>query len=172
MIAKRKRLYGRIFLGLTLALIVFLFAITLIRIKHNKIIAKQIKNIPELKILRVNENDENWLGSEHQIIIIFYNSTCQNCHYEIESIRENLTSFNNANLLFISDESKEKIAAFSKMSKLNNRDNIWWLKMQPEDVYKNFGNISIPHILIYSKEGQLLKEYKGVTKVDVLLEYL
>jgi thioredoxin-related protein len=168
----RKRLLGRIFYTLVLSLILIFVTITINKIQQNELIAKQIENIPLLKAQQVYINDKKWDGLGHQIIIIFYNSSCHICHYEIEAINENISSFNGVYLLFISDESIEQITDFGRQYKLNNRDNIWWLKMQPNDVYETFGDIGTPHIWIYNKEGHLVKEFKGSTKIDALLEYL
>ena len=158
-------------LAITVIFIIFIIAITK-SVMHNRSIAEKKQIIPFLTVETINGNNKDWFDKKKKVIIIFFNSLCQSCIFEVDNIKQNISLFYDVNLIFISDESKQAIHAFSKISSLRNRENIWWLKMQPEDVYKTFGSIGIPHIWIYDKDGKLVKEFRGLTRAETLLKWL
>ncbi|MFM7853102.1 MAG: hypothetical protein ACKO96_14580 [Flammeovirgaceae bacterium] len=45
-------------------------------------------------------------------------------------------------------------------------------KINTEVVFDTFGSVSIPHIFIYDNEHKLIKEFKGETKMEAILQYL
>ena len=171
MIKLDKSLYGILFVAITGSLSIIFVAFTIKRLNQNRQIDKNVENIPEINSQTINPNKSSWANSGSQVILVFYNSSCQNCRYEIEAIEKNLDSFKNINLLFISDEPKETINIFSRKFLLRDMNTVWWLKMEPEDVYKTFGDTGIPHIWIYNKEGELIKEFRGPTRVEAILEW-
>ncbi len=154
-------------------LLFFLVSKTIDKIRHKERIAQKIKTFPALSVIAIGHNDlADWKNAGNPTVIIFFNSGCEHCQYEVGSIAQALAAFKETNLLFISDESVEKITAFSRQYKLNDKPGVWWLKMEPEEVYNTFGNIGVPHIWIYNKEGKLIKEFKGETKVEAILQWL
>jgi len=170
MVSKRKILLSFILIAVLGALF-FLVANTITKLQHQKQVAGQLKTIPYLPVTTIG-SDKDWNGASGPVIIIFFNSGCEHCQNEAGAIQQNLSAFAETNLWFVSDEAEEKIAAFSREFQLDAKENVWWLKMQPEDVYKTFGPIMVPHIWIYSKDGQLVKEFKGETKVEAILAWL
>jgi hypothetical protein len=53
-----------------------------------------------------------------------------------------------------------------------NTQNIKFLKINRDNVFENFGPLSTPHILIYNEDSKLVKEFKGETKIEAILQYL
>ncbi len=156
-----------------LGLVAFLITKTIAKINHKKEVTEQLATIPELPVEIIGTNKKpTWEHSNVATIILFFNSECNHCQYEAQDIQSKLDAFKNTNLLFVSEEPTDKIQAFSNTYKLDNQPNIWWLKMKPEYVYNTFGTIGVPHIWVYNKEGMLVKEFRGETKVEALLEWL
>ncbi len=143
------------------------------KLNYKQQVAKQLASMPALPVEPVGKaKNTGWQNTTTPTVILFFNSECGHCQNEATAIQERLEDFSNANLLFVSDEEATQIEEFSKTYKLDNKLNIWWLKMRPADVYNTFGNIGVPHIWVYNKENKLVKEFKGETKVEVLLEWL
>lgn len=103
------------------------------------------------------------------VVLVLFNSTCEHCQYELGQIKENIANFNEVELVLLSSESiatiKQVAEAFESVSNVN------FVKINPEDVYENFGTVRFPTILIYSTTGKLLKEFKGETKIEAILQY-
>ena len=170
---RNRKVIISILIASILGLIIFLITKTATKLKHKDRIAKQIKTFPYLAVKSVSPNNyDGWKKLDKTTIIIFFNSSCEHCQYEANEIQQRIKDFAGTNLLFISEESEEKIFAFSKEYQMNNTKNIWWLMMKPEDVYETFGAIGVPHIWIYNKDEQLVKEFKGETKAEAILEWL
>lgn len=162
-----------IVLAVIIGLIGFMIYKSIIKINHKKEVTEQLATIPELQVVVIDPNKNmGWKNTANPVIILFFNSECEHCQYEAKAIQERLEAFENVDLLFVSEEVEGKIRAFSKEYKLDNKPNIWWLKMEAKDVYNSFGNIGVPHIWVYTKEGKLVKEFRGETKVEALLECL
>jgi len=168
-----KKVIISIIITSVLGLLIFLVTKTVIKLKHKERIATQIKILPHLPVKAIGSNKvEEWSKSGKVTIIIFFNSGCEHCQYETTSIAQEILSFTGINLLFISDESEKEIGTFSRVYKLDNNPEVWWLKMKPDDVYNTFGNIGVPHIWLYDEDGKLVKEFKGETRVEAILEWL
>ena len=156
-----------------LGLLSFLITKTVRLLRQKEMHTEELKTFPDLLVQNTAiRQQEDWRELSKTTIIIFFNSNCEHCQYEARAIAQNISAFTKAHLLFISEESKKSIIAFSTIHKLDSSDGVWWLKMQSDDVYKTFGPISVPHIWIYNKQGQLVKEFSGETKVEAILEWL
>ena len=172
MAKNRKILIGTV-LAIVTSMLIFLITKTVIKLNHREKISEQTKTLQYLSLRSVGSNKlVDWSKLRKSTVLIFFNSGCEHCQYEVSAIQKELIGFEGVNLLFISEESEEKIIAFSKKYQLDNKENILWLIINPEDVYETFGAISVPHIWIYNNEGILIKEFKGETKVEAILEWL
>lgn len=103
------------------------------------------------------------------VVFILYNSTCEHCQYELSQINAEINSFNDIELVFLSSEPIPAIKQ-SALPFEGNR-NVNFVKINPEDVFANFGTVRYPTILIYGTNGKLIKEFKGETKVEAILKY-
>lgn len=103
------------------------------------------------------------------VVLVLFNSTCEHCQYELGQINESIANFNEVELVFVSSESiatiKQVAAAFASESNVN------FVRISPEHVYENFGTVRYPTILIYNANGNLIKEFKGETKIEAILQY-
>ena len=171
--SRNRKTIGWIVIIGVLSLLISLVTKTISNLKQKEKIAEQLKTVPPLSVQAIGIHKiEDWGNSGKTTVIIFFNSSCEHCQYEANEIQQRIKDFAGTNLLFISEESEEKIIAFSKKYQLDNKENILWLIINPEDVYETFGAISVPHIWIYNNEGILIKEFKGETKVEAILEWL
>ncbi len=55
---------------------------------------------------------------------------------------------------------------------LSDLGNIRFTKINQDEAYETFGSLAVPQIFIYGADGILIKEFKGETKIDVVLQYL
>ncbi|MBX2901447.1 MAG: redoxin domain-containing protein [Cyclobacteriaceae bacterium] len=103
------------------------------------------------------------------VVLVLFNSTCEHCQYELGQIKEQIADFNQVELVFLSSEpiavTKHVAASFKPTA------NVDFVKINPENVYENFGTVRYPTILIYNAAGKLVKEFKGETKIEAILQY-
>lgn len=142
------------------------------KIEYKSSVAKQMKTLPEFSFETMDDKEfsNNDIQKNKAIVFIYFNSECMYCQLEIESIQSNIEEFKEAQLLFVSEESKEAIQAFAQEYQLNTYDYVTFLSDKEEDFSTHFGATSVPYILIYSPDQKLIKKNKGILKVDHILE--
>lgn len=129
----------------------------------------RIESIPSRATLFDLDSARVVFPAAKPVAVIIFNSTCQHCQYELAQIKAAINSFNNIELVFLSSE---PILAIKKVALLfESHRNVNFIKINPEDVYDNFGTVRYPTILIYGTNGKLIKEFKGETKVEAILRY-
>jgi thioredoxin-related protein len=154
--------------------IVFTLALVMVYIiiekqTEKKEIQTKIQSIPVTVNLFSLDSTRFSFPEAKPIVMVLFNSTCEHCQYELNQINERIEDFNELDLVFLSSEPvaaiKQAAAPFESVG------NATFIKINPEDVYENFGTIRFPTILIYNAQGKLVKEFKGETKIEAILQY-
>jgi peroxiredoxin len=145
-----------------------------IKAKEKNKISKQLQTIPkfELKTLYNISFSNADLKQNTSTIFIYFNSDCDFCHHEAESISQNLEKFKNVQFIFVSFEETEAIKKFAELYKLNNQENIVFLEDKKGDFSIQFNANSIPYILIYNQKNELVKKHKGQLNANGILRAL
>ena len=144
------------------------------KINHKKQIAENIKTMPVFSY----ENAKGGFFSNENIIankatlFIYYNSDCEFCNEEAKMIQENRAKFSNVQLVFISNETPKEIIAFAKTHKLNTYDTITFLSDRKMSFRTTFDVKSLPCLVLYDKNKQLIEKIKGQIKAETLLKKL
>jgi peroxiredoxin len=107
-----------------------------------------------------------------KVIIIIYFPDCDHCEREATEIRNNIKAFDSYDLWFLSTAEFPDIQKFSVDYKFADQANVHFAKIQPKDVYGNFGAIPTPSVYIYSESKKLIREIKGETPIANILMYL
>lgn len=157
--------------GITIvfALAVFMVYSTLEQQTAKKLVQTKIQSTPVNVNLFTLDSTRFIFPLAKPVVFILYNSTCEHCQYELSQINAEINSFNNIELVFLSSEPIPAIKQ-SALPFEGNR-NVNFVKINPEDVFANFGTVRYPTILIYGTNGKLIKEFKGETKVEAILKY-
>ncbi|QMU64571.1 MAG: redoxin domain-containing protein [Flavobacteriaceae bacterium] len=146
----------------------------IIKSKEKNEIAKQIQTIPkfELKTLENISFTNSNLQTNISTIFIYFNSECDFCHHEAESISQNKNKFKKVQFIFVSTENIDTIKQFSEKHKLNNQSNITFLYDSDYHFTNKFDAQSIPYILIYNKNKELIKKHNGQINANGILRVL
>ncbi|GFD83795.1 hypothetical protein KUL118_66570 [Tenacibaculum sp. KUL118] len=164
----------KLVIGIVLVtIVIFLGYKITTKLNHKKEVAERIKTIPNFSFTTLN--GENFTQNNLQnkpTVFVYFNSECDYCQSEATKIQESLQDFKNVQLVFVSYEKKEQIIQFAKSYKLDNQKNVTFL----EDTEAKFATIfdvnSIPYIVVYNKNQELLQKFKGATKIDNILKVL
>ncbi|AOR27661.1 redoxin [Formosa sp. Hel1_33_131] len=146
----------------------------IIKAKEKKAIAEQLQTIPEFEFFTLEQQPftKADLKPNLNAIFIYFNSDCDFCHYEAQNISDNLDSFKNVQFVFVSTESIEVIQNFSKQYNFYNQQNITFLYDNNSLFSSQFDATSIPYVLIYDKNQELIKKHKGQLNVKGVLRAL
>ena len=169
---KRILFFGFAFLMFFLASLVFVKFVKQLNIKNR--IVEQMVSIPQFEFLTLDStlftNDS--LYPWETVIFIHFNTNCDYCIYETEQLVLFAEQIKSARVLLISEEDLCQIKKFREELNLERFPFIELLK-DPGNLYYNyFGTAMMPSIILYSKKGFLIKEFKGETKIETLLKYI
>ncbi|WP_310555267.1 redoxin domain-containing protein [Flavobacterium sp.] len=157
-----------------LSLLVFIGYKVSNKINHKKEIAERIKTMPsfEYKTLENSTFNNDNLSKNKATVFIYFNTECDFCNEEAIMIKQNINKFNSVQLLFISFENTEKIKVFAQKHKLLGYDNVTFIFDSKATFSSTFDVKSIPSLVIYDNNKQLIKILKGQTKINKIIRLL
>lgn len=106
------------------------------------------------------------------VVFIYFNTECEYCFYETKDITSHKKQFKETMFLFISKEPIENIANFAKEQGLEGNDSFLFLHDKTDTFAKTFNAPSIPYILIYGKDKELLARHRGQLKAEKIISIL
>mgnify|MGYP000312098469 CR=1 FL=1 len=141
------------------------------KIKQKKEVAERIGQIPDFSFQTLESQDfvKGGLKDNAPVIFLFFNSECEYCQEEAEYITKSIAKFKGAQLIFVSNESIESAKIFAENYKLLEHENIKVLLDPRSDFTELFGATSIPYTIVYDKNQNLVKEFKGYVEVEKLI---
>ena len=130
-----------------------------------------VSSLPKLSILDFDGKNRglNQYLSNKPIALVIFNSECEHCHYEAKDISKNIGMLNELSFIFLSAEEMASIRSFSEENGLAGHPNVVFGKVNYMELTSVFQSITYPNIFIYNTQGELLKEFKGETKVEAIL---
>jgi peroxiredoxin len=144
------------------------------KINYKKEVAANIKTIPAFtyqNLKRESFSNKN-LKTDTPTLFIYFNSECEYCNEETKMIQESVDKFVPHQLVFVSFEKPDKINSFAIKHKLLNYDNIHFLCDSKVTFATTFDVQSLPCLVLYNKNQQLIEKIKGQTKVETLVKKL
>lgn len=168
----------RVFLLLSLIFVISLlvcFAIGfIIKTKEKRALADQLITIPSFNFntLKGTTFSKTNLKGNLNTVFIFFNSECEFCQHEAQSISDNLLELKDTQILFISFETIDIINDFSETYNLNNTPHIIFLNDSTQSFSSEFGVTSFPYIFIYGKDQMLIKKHKGQLNALAIIKTL
>lgn len=143
-------------------------------INYKKEVAQHIRSIPAFSYLNVNglSFTNKSLKVNTATLFIYFNSDCEFCNEEAQMIQENIEKLTLIQVVFVSFEQAEKIKSFAKKHKLLNHGNIHFVSDIKVTFATSFDVKSLPCLVLYNKNQQLIGKIKGQTKVETILKKL
>lgn len=144
------------------------------KINHKNEIAQNIKTIPKFSYQNIKGgifSNQN-LKKENATIFIYFNTECEFCNEEAKMIKDNIKSLKSFQLIFVSFEKPENIKLFSQKHQLSNYDNVYFLCDSKVTFASTFDINTVPSLVLYDKNFNLLEKIKGQTKPEILIKKL
>ncbi|MCH2197052.1 redoxin domain-containing protein [Kordia sp.] len=169
-----KKVIGFIIITIVLALLGYLFFHISTKVEANTKANLHIESLPNFNLLRIDSSyfSNEQLSKESKTALLFFNSECDFCKNEAESILSTIEKFHNTQLLFVSDQSMNDIREFATIHKLNQQSNITFLHDFNSLFSTQMGIQSIPTTLIYNKQQKLIKKHVGQITASGILKII
>jgi thioredoxin-related protein len=142
------------------ALVLFMVYSIVEKVYAKKSVQNKIQNLSVAQLFKM-DSTQFQMTSGRPILLVFFNSQCEHCQYELTELKKNLSSFEAVSVLLMSSENIATIKEAAEFVKINR-----------DDVFENFGSLSVPHLFLYGADRKLIKEFKGETKIEAILQYL
>ncbi|MFS4481389.1 peroxiredoxin family protein [Hyunsoonleella sp. 2307UL5-6] len=144
------------------------------KIQHKDNVEKTLQSIQEFSFKTLNGQDftKSNLKPNTPTVFIYFNTECDYCQHEAKSISKTIAQFGNTQLLFVSTEAAETIKTFAEHYNLLNKPNITFLNDTAYTFSNRFDATSIPYVLIYDGNQNLIKKHKGQLKAEIILQLL
>ena len=140
----------------------YMLVLTSNKVQHieaSKKVYKSLDNIIPLK------------QSFKKAILVYFNSECHHCQWEIETFNAEIEKLNSTQLFFISQEDECQAIDFLNSHEKIAISNYIFYKISSDKVLPTFGSEVVPQILIYNN-NRLKKKYNGETKISAIVKYL
>lgn len=159
--------------GLTtlFALVLFMVYTIVEKVTAKKTIQNKIQTLSVARLFTM-DSTQFQMTSARPILLVFFNSECEHCQYELSELKKNLPYFKAITILLMSSENIATIKEAAQEFELAASPNAEFVKINRDDVFKNFGSLSVPHLFLYGTDRILIKEFKGETKIEAILQYL
>ena len=157
---------------LVISLLAFMGYKVVNKINHKKQVAENIKQMPAFSYVTLENKvftQEN-LVQNIPTLFIYFNSECDFCNHEAEMVQQNIEQLKDIQVVFISYESIEKIKPFATKFKLLNHANISFLSDSKISFASTFDVKTMPCLVLYDKENNLIEKIKGQVKIETVLE--
>ncbi len=102
-------------------------------------------------------------------ILVLFQPDCDHCQREATRMRENLESFNEYKVYFISSAPLPELQQFATTYGLSNAANFYFGTTDVNNIIEKFGSIPTPSMYIYSENGMLKKEFIGEAAIEDIL---
>jgi predicted DCC family thiol-disulfide oxidoreductase YuxK len=129
------------------------------RIHKNKVL--QLNNITVL--------ESNIPKNNKPSIVIAYDVDCEYCQSEAKMLKTRKKDLDSTNIVLFTYSNDSLINEFAKKYGLDSLKNITFLSDTTGKIHTFFKIKSIPAIFVYNKNGQLVNQYQGETKIENIL---
>lgn len=164
-----KKIIGSLLILIMLSGMSFLGYKSYTLLSRKKEAKERLKVLPSLNLLALDSTALELNNSRNTLVLVYYNSACDLCEYEIEQFKKNNDLLSNEDIVLISTEPLQSIKDFG--IRHGALDLFTFAHINGDDVIKSFGTEALPHVMIY-QESRLVKEFMGATPFESILEAL
>jgi glutaredoxin len=149
----------------------FMTYVIIERVNHKRLTRGHLESLDNFLIYDFDSTRFH-LSSYRKRILIYFDSECDHCQYQLSQIFSHRKSFDDSDIVLLSSELISTIKLYAERNYPLDAGNVYFAKINQLDAYNTFGSLAVPQIFIYGTDGILVKDFKGETKVDAVLQYL
>lgn len=157
-----KKIIASIVVVAALSCMGLLLKASISKLEHQKKSNSIISSLPET----LNKLNISYEQTPDKTMIVYFNSECEHCQWEIQEIARNKDLFTTTQLMFVSHEPKASALKFLGQYDMESD----YLHTKPEHVLSTFSGM-VPQLFIYNGE-KLQEKFQGEVKLDLILEAL
>lgn len=123
-----------------------------------------------LPALRLKELDGSAfaLSTGKPLLLVYFNSTCDHCQRQINSLIAKRDLFSQASIVLMSSQTVEALRDFTRTIQLPTSSDLHIVRCEQDELSEKFGLLALPQIFIYDKAGNLVEIFAGETSPETL----
>jgi peroxiredoxin len=103
-------------------------------------------------------------------LLIYFNTHCDFCQFEIEELSKRLPEFENTEIILVSAEPIDSIRPFMQTLGFHSYPGAGAYHCSYDTLNKYFGQLAAPTTFVYGTNNKLVKRFNGATRIDDLLQ--
>jgi len=164
----------------TAVLIIFISSLLILgcvlkfKINHKNEVFQKTKIVPKFSCPDINGSvfsNQN-LKKNSAFVFIYFNTDCEFCIEEAETIKRNIKQLRTVQLIFVSSEKPEIMKKFAQEYQLDKEINIKFLCDAKNTLTNIFDVKLLPSIVLYDKKQKLIGKITGKAKIERILRAL
>ncbi len=129
--------------------------------------------IPIIKFTVKNSIEVLKPDSTKKTMVIFFNSKCSHCKYELSELNNNIEKFENVRIYFFTIEKDFfQKPIVERWKNLYTAPNVSFGIVNKSSYENKFGSMVTPSIFLFSTSSKLIKKIDGEMKIERLVEDL
>lgn len=124
------------------------------------------KHIFSSELVDLCEDRYDLLNIYKPALLIYFSTSCQFCMDEINSISQNIGELQKVKIVLVSSEPLENIVQFAANF---DTTNLTFLQDRQGELKKILRVKNYPSIFVFSKEKDLIKQYKGSVPINKII---
>jgi len=142
-------------------------------LQHKKEIVTKMQQLPTVSLRGLDSTEVTLIQKQQPTVLFYFDPHCEHCQHEAKELKKQSQAFKNAQLLWLSTERLWVLREFEKEYALQKMiPSLTIAQISPQEADKQFGFRTVPTILIYDAEGNLVKKYVGETKIEAIVKYI
>ncbi|MBL7845848.1 MAG: redoxin domain-containing protein [Cyclobacteriaceae bacterium] len=129
------------------------------------------RQLPDLELTDLQGNRVS-LETGTPLVLIYFNSECDHCQREIEALKKDIQLFRRCSLVLMSSQPLPEIISFVAASGFKPADSVAVVHVSYESIATSFGQLTLPQIFVYSREGKLVGLFSGETNPAQIAEVI
>jgi peroxiredoxin len=157
----RERLTGAIAILYTLIMIVF--SLATMSLANGQYINKKAEKLPDFAYVTLDGNKftKADLKPNAQLLIVYFNPSCEICQKEAQDIVDNISFFSDIQIVMISPNAKDELIKFREDFNLSQHKQITMLHDPSDLFYKEFKAMGYPSLYLYDQRKNLITHLNG-----------
>jgi hypothetical protein len=135
---------------------------------------KNITIMPQVELYKLDSNIFNYdiLDKNFPTFIMYFNSYCNHCHYQLLDVFNHYSYLDYVNILMISSESLERLSSIKNQYSFKDFPKIHLLHIDPILAINILGVKRSPSLYLYDKNKILIKKIEGEIKMDLAISII
>jgi len=145
-----------------------------LHLKKDTIIQENIRELPSFEFYTLNKQRflKEDIDTGKPLLLIFFSTDCSFCQFELKQVTDYISQLADKTVLLVSPDSITTLVHFTEKMEFDAFPMITVLKCEVKTFQETFGKVPVPTTFLYNKNHELVRQFRGSTKMETVLSAL